>query len=105
MGNGSNDCGDPSTRCWYVRGLARLGFWMPVAVLLTTPLAMRARERAVVELARPSPLAFALMVERLREKLSTEKLADRINRMLADLERQLDPSPPQTRRGARRVLR
>ena len=38
-------------------------------------------------LQRPSPLAFPLIVEFLREKLSTEKLADRIARMLADLER------------------
>lgn len=38
------------------------------------------------ELRRPSPLSFPLIVEFLREKLSTEKLADRIARMLADLE-------------------
>ncbi|MEN7530117.1 ligase-associated DNA damage response DEXH box helicase [Cupriavidus sp. DL-D2] len=37
-------------------------------------------------LKRPSPLSFPLIVEFLREKLSTEKLADRIARMLADLE-------------------
>ncbi|SDO91165.1 ATP-dependent helicase Lhr and Lhr-like helicase [Ralstonia sp. 25mfcol4.1] len=37
-------------------------------------------------LQRPSPLAFPLIVEFLREKLSTEKLADRIARMLAELE-------------------
>ena len=66
--------------------------------------AMRARELAIVELTRPSPLAFALMVERLREKLSTEKLADRITRMLADMERQIDPAPSRPRRKRRRVL-
>ncbi|WP_458218587.1 ligase-associated DNA damage response DEXH box helicase [Paracidovorax citrulli] len=38
-------------------------------------------------LKRPSPLSFPLVVEFLREKLSTEKLADRIARMLAELER------------------
>nr|WP_315597091.1 ligase-associated DNA damage response DEXH box helicase [uncultured Cupriavidus sp.] len=37
-------------------------------------------------LRRPSPLSFPLIVEFLREKLSTEKLADRIARMLAELE-------------------
>jgi ATP-dependent helicase Lhr and Lhr-like helicase len=37
-----------------------------------------------VHLQKPSPFAFPLMVERLREKLSTEKLADRIARMIAD---------------------
>ncbi|MBJ9975956.1 ligase-associated DNA damage response DEXH box helicase [Pseudomonas sp. S75] len=39
------------------------------------------------ELQRPGPLAFALLVEGLRETLSTEKLADRIARMVADLEK------------------
>ncbi|MNH46571.1 hypothetical protein D3C79_1094050 [compost metagenome] len=38
------------------------------------------------ELRRPGPLAFALLAEGMRETLSTEKLADRIARMVADLE-------------------
>lgn len=38
-------------------------------------------------LRRPGPLAFALLIEGMRETLSTEKLADRIARMVADLER------------------
>ncbi|WP_455893843.1 ligase-associated DNA damage response DEXH box helicase [Pseudomonas palmensis] len=38
-------------------------------------------------LARPGPLAFPLLVEGMRETLSTEKLADRIARMVADLEK------------------
>jgi ATP-dependent Lhr-like helicase len=37
--------------------------------------------------ARPTPFAFPLMVERLRETLSTEKLGDRIARMVSALER------------------
>jgi len=37
-----------------------------------------------VDLSRPSPFAFPLMVERLREQLSSEKLADRVARMLED---------------------
>ncbi|EMR45421.1 MULTISPECIES: ligase-associated DNA damage response DEXH box helicase [Pseudomonas] len=37
-------------------------------------------------LERPGPLAFALLVEGMRETLSTEKLADRIARMVAELE-------------------
>ena len=36
----------------------------------------------VCELKHPSPFAFPLMVERFREQLSTEKLADRLARML-----------------------
>jgi len=37
-------------------------------------------------LARPTPFAFPLMVERLREQVTTERLTARIERMLADLE-------------------
>ncbi|MBB5418086.1 ligase-associated DNA damage response DEXH box helicase [Paraburkholderia atlantica] len=36
---------------------------------------------------KPTPFAFPLIVGRLREKVSTEKLADRVERMLAELER------------------
>lgn len=42
-------------------------------------------------LKRPSPLAFPLLVERFRESLSSEKLADRIARMVGDLERAAGP--------------
>ncbi|MFZ9313708.1 MAG: ligase-associated DNA damage response DEXH box helicase [Burkholderiaceae bacterium] len=37
-----------------------------------------------ITLSRPSPFSFPLMVERLREQLSTEKLADRVARMLQE---------------------
>ena len=40
-----------------------------------------------VELARCSPFALPLMVERLRERLTSERLADRIARLVAELER------------------
>ncbi|WP_250471419.1 ligase-associated DNA damage response DEXH box helicase [Caballeronia sp. GAFFF1] len=36
---------------------------------------------------KPTPFAFPLIVGRLREKVSTEKLADRVERMLAELEK------------------
>jgi len=39
-----------------------------------------------VLLRAPSPFALALMVERFREQLSTEKLADRLARIVADAE-------------------
>lgn len=48
---------------------------------------MRGQRIAFVELAVPSPFALPLMVERFREKLSTEKLNDRLARMLKDMER------------------
>ncbi len=38
-------------------------------------------------LKKPTPLAFPLMVERFREKLSNEPLGDRIARMVSELER------------------
>jgi ATP-dependent Lhr-like helicase len=40
-----------------------------------------------VPIERPTPFAFPLMVERLRERLSTEQLEVRIARMLAQAER------------------
>lgn len=43
-------------------------------------------------IARPTPLAFPLLVERMRESLSSEKLADRIARMVGDLERAAGPA-------------
>ena len=47
---------------------------------------MQAQTLQLVALAKPSPLAFPLMVERLRERLSNESLAERIARMVADVE-------------------
>jgi ATP-dependent Lhr-like helicase len=44
------------------------------------------RALVVQKLARPTPLALPLMVERLRERLSTETLEKRLGRMLAELE-------------------
>ena len=50
--------------------------------------AARMREQRIVyrQLAAPTPFALPLMVERLREKVTTEKLSARIERMLAELE-------------------
>ena len=54
---------------------------------LRTALARMRGQRIVYRLlARPSPFAFPLMVERLREQVTTEKLSARIERMLAELE-------------------
>ena len=55
----------------------------------------------LVELKAPSPFALPLMVERLREQLSTEKLKDRLDRLLAQAEAALQ-EPAQTPRGPRR---
>jgi ATP-dependent helicase Lhr and Lhr-like helicase len=41
----------------------------------------------VIDVERPTPLAFPLLVDRTRAKLSSEKLVDRVRRMTAQLER------------------
>ena len=48
---------------------------------------MSGQELRIHALKRPTPMAFPLMVERFREKLSNESLADRLARMVASLER------------------
>lgn len=48
---------------------------------------MSGQDLRIHALKRPTPLAFPLMVERFREKLSNESLADRLARMVASLER------------------
>jgi ATP-dependent Lhr-like helicase len=50
-------------------------------------------------LKRASPLAFPLMVERLRESMSSEKLADRIRRMVEDLDKAAGPGGYQAQEG------
>ncbi len=41
----------------------------------------------LMDVARPTPLAFPLLVDRTRAKLSSEKLVDRVKRMTAQFER------------------
>jgi ATP-dependent Lhr-like helicase len=48
---------------------------------------MSASRLALTHPKKPTPFAFPLIVARLREKVSTEKLSDRVERMLADLEK------------------
>ncbi|MCP5284725.1 MAG: ligase-associated DNA damage response DEXH box helicase [Burkholderiaceae bacterium] len=58
---------------------------------------------ALVTLNTASPFSLPLMVERLRERLSTEKLADRLARLLADAEKAAqEPSGASRPRRARR---
>ncbi|SAK41660.1 DEAD/H associated [Caballeronia pedi] len=48
---------------------------------------MCASRLALTHPKKPTPFAFPLIVARLRERVSTEKLSDRVERMLADLEK------------------
>jgi ATP-dependent helicase Lhr and Lhr-like helicase len=57
----------------------------------------------VVEVERPTPLAFPLLVDRAREQVSSEKLGDRIRRMVAPLEKAADT--PRHGRGLSRGFR
>ena len=54
-------------------------------------LRMASQELRWIELKRATPFAFPLLVERLREQLSTEKLSARIDRMLKELELAASP--------------
>jgi len=51
----------------------------------------------VVDVPRPTPFAFPLLVDRLRESLSSEKLADRVRKMQLALEREAGMVPGKDR--------
>ncbi|WP_310734306.1 ligase-associated DNA damage response DEXH box helicase [Ideonella livida] len=76
---------------------------LEVERLRQTLATLRASRLRAVALQAPSPLALPLMVERLRERLSTEKLADRLRRMLDQADQALDAeaAPPVPRRRRR----
>ena len=67
-----------------------LGQELDIARLARSLKRMRSQRVDFIDLAVPSPFALPLMVERFREKLSTEKLKDRLDRMLKDMERAAD---------------
>ena len=54
-----------------------------------------------VQLDVPSPMSLPLMVERLREQLSTEKLGDRLQRMLKEAQAVIDRPPTRPARPTR----
>jgi ATP-dependent helicase Lhr and Lhr-like helicase len=59
---------------------------------LRSSMASMAQRRFVFHtIERPTPFAFPLMIERLREKLSNEKLSDRVARMVRELEKAATP--------------
>jgi ATP-dependent helicase Lhr and Lhr-like helicase len=53
----------------------------------TTLARLEASTVRVIDVGRPTPLAFPLLVDRTRAKLTSEKLVDRVRRMTAQLER------------------
>ena len=74
---------------------------LDIARLTATLNKISARRIDFVDLKAPSPISLPLMVERLREKLSTEKLADRLQRIIRDAEKVADqknePGQPRSR--------
>ncbi len=62
---------------------------------------LSARQLEAVDLHSPSPFSLPLMVERLREQLSTEKLKDRLDRLLQEGEAALAESTPAKKRATR----
>lgn len=60
---------------------------LDIARLTATLQRMAARRLDFVGIRYPSPMSLPLMVERFREKLSTEQLADRLDRILRDAAR------------------
>jgi ATP-dependent Lhr-like helicase len=72
---------------------------LDVERLRATLIAMQAKALTVIPIQRPTPFAFPLLVERFRESSSSEKLSDRIARMVADLEKAAGPGgyqPPES---------
>ena len=59
--------------------------------LRDTLVELQGRAREFHATAHATPFAFPLMVERFREKLSTEKLSDRVARMVRELEKAATP--------------
>lgn len=60
---------------------------LEVSRLRTTLRRLRESRLELVELRHPSPMSLPLMVERFREKLTTEQLSTRLDRILRDMER------------------
>ncbi len=71
---------------------------LEIARLAATLKRMAAQRIEFVDLKVPSPFALPLMVERFREELLTEKLADRLARILAEAQAVLDEPAAAPRR-------
>ena len=78
---------DPSNRLLLQAEQEVLAQELEIGRLCASLADIASQQLVIKTLARPSPFAFPLMVERLREKLSNESLVDRIARMVAELER------------------
>jgi ATP-dependent Lhr-like helicase len=78
---------DPGNRLLHQAEAELLQLELDITRLRSSLERMASQTLVVKHLSRPTPFAFPLLVERLRETLSNEKLADRIARMVAQLEK------------------
>ncbi len=92
---------DPTNRLLRQAEQELLAHELEIGRLQASLVRMAAQRRVVQQLERPTPFSFPLIVERFREQLSNEKLADRIARMVAQLEQAAGAAPSAA--GAQRV--
>ncbi len=78
---------DPSNRLLLQAEQELLAQELEIGRLRTSLTRMNRQALVVKTLERPTPFSFPLMVELFREKLTNENLADRIARMVAQLEK------------------
>ncbi|MGN6826447.1 ligase-associated DNA damage response DEXH box helicase [Paucibacter sp. M5-1] len=77
---------DPANRLLAQAEQELLSQELDVRQLMAALTRMQGQVLRVQALKKPTPLAFPLLVERFREKLSNEALSDRIARLVAELE-------------------
>ncbi|VWX59984.1 DNA ligase-associated DEXH box helicase [Burkholderiales bacterium 8X] len=77
---------DPGNRLLQQAEAELLAQELEIGRLRASLVRMNAQRLVIQAPARPTPFAFPLMVERFREKLSNEDVADRIARMVQQLE-------------------
>src|SRR5450830_984041 len=62
---------------------------------------LHAQKVAYRDVKRATPFGFALMVERFREKVTTEKLSDRVARMVRELEKAAEVAPQRAQKASK----
>jgi ATP-dependent Lhr-like helicase len=84
---------DPANRLLLQAEQELLAQELEIGRLRHTLARMNSQQLVLQTLARPTPFAFPLMVERFREQLSNENVAERIARMVAQLDQAADGVP------------
>jgi len=63
---------------------------LDIGALRATVRRLRKYEVDIVMLRQPTPMSLPLMVERFREKLSNEQLSARLDRIMREMDRDLE---------------